>query len=769
MNGNNFAQIESFLAKSDGTTLIAHTEDVLTGARNLLDCLPLSVNERAFYEPRLIFCAIFHDLGKIHPFFQAILKNEEEHDGIRHEIISAWIVEHFMEAELIELFAIATHHRGVMNAPAKKRLECVVLNEMFKMHVVNSESEFRQTIVQLPELIRQWCDYFRVTRKICEPKIKREHLSEDLQDALNVRYQKSIFRDEKERLHSARLRGLLMAADHLGSALIHDTVPEYKSISLLDFQPSDKKTGKRLPLRDFQKNLLDRTSDVILHAPTGSGKTEAALAWITANQRSNTRIFYLLPFTASINAMVIRLQKVFGENRVTPLHSRTLDFFYEQLQDEASNLGQENDFYRQAQDQARTLKSFSRELYFPVKIATPHQIIKHALFGKGWDMALSDYYNASFVVDEFHAYDPFLTGLMLATVRWLKESFGARFFFMSATIPRFLENLLLEYVYNGKNQNLILRPSPDSDSDREILDRKRHKLICMSGNRLDEKFDVIERFLQEGKKVLIIVNNVKTAQQVFKDIAFSGSKKLLHGGFNRRDRILIENEITDKNSPSQLLVATQAVEVSLDISYDVGFIELAPVDALIQRFGRINRSPSKDNPVIASIYLFENIIGKTPFYRKRILEATWQEFSKLHEQTLSEQDLVDVCNIVYGDGYQKDEHEDFLHGLNNPSIKNYSNHLVAGDWRDWIEDVLGEKSTLKIDVLCANLLNDFKQLKKQGRYIEANQLLVSVYPWEVKDKTYKDEDLRVIIANNLEYNNQLGYLRKDESFENVCM
>lgn len=769
MIGNKFTSIESFWAKSDGTTLIEHTKAVLTGARNLLQRLPLSGEERQFFEPRLVFCAIFHDIGKIHPFFQAILKEEAEHDGIRHEIISAWIVEQSLESELSERFAIATHHRGIINPQEKKRLEAVVIDGMLQKHVASAESKFREVIEQLPDILRQWSEYFGISRRILLSKNYRPQLSWELLEVLNAEDQLTAIPLSVDRLNCAKLRGLLMAADHLGSALIHDTVPDYSLVSLTDFQPRDKNTDQPLPLRDFQKILLARKHDTILHAPTGSGKTEAALAWVVANQNENSHIFYLLPFTASINAMVDRLRKVFGNNRVTPLHSKTLDFFYEQLQDEASNFGEKNDFYRQAQDQARTLKGFSRELYFPIKIATPHQVIKHALFGKGWDMALSDYRDACFIVDEFHAYDPFLTGLMLATVRWLKDTFDARFFFMSATIPRFLEKLILKHVYVDNQQDLILRPSPDSVSDRQILDRKRHSLICMSDSRINERFDMIEQLLGEGKKVIVVVNNVKTAQTIFGNIKFGGTKQLLHGGFHRKDRILIEKEITDKEHPPQLLVATQAVEVSLDISYDVGFIELAPIDALIQRFGRINRNPNTKNSAVAPVYLFENIIGKTPFYRNRILDATWQTFLALHQQTLSEQDLVDVCNTVYGDGYEDDELNDFLHGLDNPIIKNYSNRLIAGDWRDWIEDILGEKSTLKIDVLCANLLDQFKQLKKQGCFIEANQLLVSVYPWEIKNKSFKDDQLRVIVANNLEYNSKLGYLRKEESFDDVCL
>ena len=208
------------------------------------------------------------------------------------------------------------------------------------------------------------------------------------------------------------MRALLISADHIGSARMEDKIPVYKKIEIKDFQP--KKKDVYFEFRSFQKKLQNFTSDVILHAPTGSGKTEAALSWVYANQIENARLFYLLPYTASINAMVKRLQKVFGEERVTALHSKTLDFFYEQLADEESNYEKD---YEKIEAEARSKKSLSSELFYPIKVATLHQILKTSLKGKGWELALYDYKNALFIIDEFHTYDSLLTGLMIASIK----------------------------------------------------------------------------------------------------------------------------------------------------------------------------------------------------------------------------------------------------------------------------------------------------------------------------------------------------------------
>src|SRR5690606_13213798 len=217
-------------------------------------------------------------------------------------------------------------------------------------------------------------------------------------------------------------RALLMAADHLGSARKENDIPKYKQLTIADFQP--EKDGIPFAFRPFQERLREVKTDIILHAPTGSGKTEAALNWVFANQSENSRVFYLLPYTASINAMVVRLQKHYNNDVVTALHSKTLDFFYDQISGECSN--DEKD-YQKIEQEAKNKKSLSKELFYPIKVVTLHQILKTSLKGKGWEFSLFDYKNALFIIDEFHTYDALLTGMLLATIKLYRKLFNAKF------------------------------------------------------------------------------------------------------------------------------------------------------------------------------------------------------------------------------------------------------------------------------------------------------------------------------------------------------
>lgn len=763
--GTNF--FDQFYAKSDGvTTLQMHTQHVITAGENLLNNLSFTKEERAFWSNKLYRCAVLHDLGKIHTAFQKRLTGDRN-VSIRHEIISLWFCENFLNLPEDELFAIATHHKGIEpHLDGRNRLSRDILTSDMHYHYENEKDLLTK------ETLQGWLALMNLNVEIKNVKLQSE-ISKDRRKLFHFAHQKKVISDNLERKNLSLMRALMIAADHIGSARMEQAIPSYKEIKLLDFAPS--RDGIYFPFRSFQERLQTITTDVILHAPTGSGKTEAALSWVFVNQIENAHLFYLLPYTASINAMVGRLQNVFGVDKVTALHSKTLDFFYEQLANEDSN---EEKNYAEIEQLARSKKALSKELFYPVKVATLHQILKTALKGKGWELALYDYKNALFIIDEFHTYDALLTGMLLASIKLFRKLFNAKFFFMSATIPDFMLKLIIEEVFDSDYTKLI-RPNPDFKSDRIVLNGKRHQLYCEGEITIQDRITLIQDYLAEGRSVLIIVNNVKTAQKIYQDIDFSGSAKLLHSGFNKKSRNEIEKAITnvDVSKRPQLLIATQAVEVSLDIDYDVAFIENAPIDALIQRFGRVNRAGIKQILPIdrkadikfntVPVYLFENIIGRTPFYDKEVLKDTWQYLSTLESQELSENELVKVCNQVYGNGYNENQQDDFRKGLNHTTILNFEEDWTAGHWEDWIEDII-ENSNQKIEVLCSNLIEEFDEKKKNKQYIEANQLLVQVYRYEL-DTLFKHPNGNVIVATNLFYNDTIGYLKKEDVFEERCL
>ncbi len=749
---------DNIYAKSDGkTTLELHTRAVVEAGFRLLKSLPLSADERSKYSSKIHRMAVLHDLGKVHRFFQQNLL-ENKKFSIRHELFSFWLGYRFLKLETDELFAIVTHHKGIQGIYKNGKEDKGRFDKASHFKVFSQLYEHDKDSISYP-VLEQWLQLNNICIAYKDTFEDIIEIPKQWQQILSVKKQMQALPDIEQRKQCSVSRALLMAADHIGSAEKENVIPKPKLIKIADFQP--KKGGEFLPFRDFQKQMLTVQKSCILHSPTGSGKTEAALAWVYANQQHNARLFYLLPYTASSNAMIDRLVKVYNEHLVTPLHSKTMDYFYDNIDDEADNYTK--------QQLAKAKSNLSREIFFPVKVATMHQILKNTLKGKGWEFALLEYRNALFIFDEFHTYNAFYTGLMLASVKLLINEFNAKVMFMSATIPYFMMQLIVDNIFDG-DKTAIYKPSYESASDKIILERKRHQLFCINA-RLDDNMDLILRYIN-NHSVLIIVNNVKTAQDIYERKEFDGveDKCLLHSGLHANDRREIEKRITheDVSQRPRLLIATQAVEVSLDIDYDVAFIENAPIDALIQRFGRVNRAGKKSvkpwnmadgQQGTVPVYLFKDIIGKVPFYDKDIMSSTWNELLHLNTQTLSEDDLVKVCNKVYINGYSNQQWEDFEHGFHNDTINQFSKKWLAGDWSRWTDGLF--ENNQKVDMICDNLVADYEALIEQRNYIEANRLLVQIYPHYLSNKRSYKSDGNLWLGYEYEYISGVGYKKKE--------
>ncbi len=114
------------------------------------------------------------------------------------------------------------------------------------------------------------------------------------------------------------------------------------------------------------------------------------------------------------------------------------------------------------------------------------------------------------------------------------------------------------------------------------------------------------------------MQHCKQAQIVFAALN-SENKFLLHSAFNANDRSKKEKQLLENDT--KLLIGTQAIEVSLDIDYDIIFTEPAPFDALIQRFGRVNR---KGNKGVSECIVFEerNQADKYIYQNEKVIDRT---------------------------------------------------------------------------------------------------------------------------------------------------
>lgn len=278
--------------------------------------------------------------------------------------------------------------------------------------------------------------------------------------------------------------------------------------------------------------------------------------------------------------------------------------------------------------------------------------------------------------------------------------------------------------------------------------------------RIENLSCIVSEIKSFGQSTLIFCNHVKTSQQVYDEIKEYGftDVTLLHSRFNGRDRTKIERKITrklrdrekadlkDKTKENQLatpiLVATQAVEVSLDIDYERGYSEPAPADALGQRLGRVNRSGNQkdkdNNSVCADIFIFSEPTNGY-LYDQEITDKT-AELLRNVKGELSEQELTEIVDKVYENGYSSLAQQELEKGLNNSDIAEFAEKMLAGTHIEWTDKIF-EKTDAQIEVLPQSLLDDFKLLRKEQLYIEARQLLVPIR-WGQYHKAQKMNALR---------------------------
>jgi CRISPR-associated endonuclease/helicase Cas3 len=575
-----------------------------------------------------------HDLGKAATGFQIMLDGGGLW-GYRHEILSAGFVpflniENEVHARFIRL-AIITHHRTTT------QLRGIGTGDGY--NTVTSREGFKQWEQKRAELASNWnfCrDWLSLLPMVSEgfigealPAPRLPESWEDLEDGFRAAVAWLSERRNRKTVqtpYATLLRGLVVACDHLASG---------GNVHLLD-GVSDWPARLNIKPRPFQATVAKHIGHAMLIAPTGSGKTESGLLWAHRQQDAARRLFYVLPYTASINAMLHRFENRYGlRDKVGALHGKASYFLYQDLSEHEESL-------RKAAKTARQELNLSRHIYRPVKILTPFQIIK-AFFGvKGWEMQWSEFVGGLFIFDEIHVYDPRTTALLLTALERLRDLDG-KFLFMSATFPPFLQEKLREILPSLP----LLSPDENNPDDKKLLHSPRHRVVRLQGD-IYTHVNSIQRWLQDGKSALVTCNTVARAQEVFKILRESAtSAELLHGRFILRDREAIERRLDS----TQLLVGTQAVEVSLDLDFDTIWTEPAPVDALIQRFGRVNRRREKG---VVPVHILESGGENDGFIYD--MDRVKRTLQVLHNGMLLSEDQVNVAvNEVYKGGYNAKE------------------------------------------------------------------------------------------------------------------
>lgn len=719
-----------------GETLIEHTRRVLAALaaqRALHPTLSATVGYPRLWHV-LFWAAVLHDCGKAASGFQQQLRGGQAW-GKRHEVLSLafvpWLAAALPDSEVTLVAAIiASHHKEARDIRCRYPITCDAEDDALVGMVADlppaALSHIWQMVAQQALLWRQSLGFAEAgveALPLPDPPLALSRLPQqrraDILATLGRYYDfERALRTQAVDDHTNHLtivaRGLMINADHQGSAHLGalSPLPHASATALL----SHLQLGESA-LYAHQNKAAMVQGACLLAAPTGSGKTEAALLWASQQRWNNwpaARLFYVLPFQASMNAMYRRLQKVYGRPAVGLQHGHSLHALYRDVLDgESTPLA--------AAGLARRERALSKLHYHAVRVLSPYQLLKAFYRLRGYEAVLADLVDSVFVLDEIHAYEPQRLALILTFFGLLRRHYGARFLVMSATFPSLVRRLLETEL--GCSQSVV--------ADADLFVRfQRHRLHLLDGDLFDQLPRIVEA-VRGGLSVLVCCNTVGRAQlcqQTLQEMLGPHAMvDLLHSGFNQRDRLAREERILAARAvgatallPS-VLVATQVVEVSLNVDFDTLFSDPAPLEALLQRCGRVNRLGRRG---LAPVHICTQPTTGQHVYQAAHVVAALGVLRPMDGQPIDESQVSQWLDSIYTGEIA----DDWINTYNRQAREAQAGclatlHPFAANDADLEEQFY--RAFDAIDVLPACLLEEYRRLS-QTQPLDAASLLVSV-------------------------------------------
>ena len=386
------------------------------------------------------------------------------------------------------------------------------------------------------------------------------------------------------------------------------------------------------PLHDAMAAVLPELAPgalVIVEAPMGEGKTEAALlAYDALSSQGCDGLFFALPTQATANQILGRVERYLTTS-FAGVHGLHLVHGGAALSDQYQELKERGRAFRLASvdgatgadDQAPVADAWftrsKRALLAPLGVGTIDQALLGVLRSKHHFLRLHGLAGKVVVVDEVHAYDTFTSSILARMCEWL-EALGATVILLSATLssPQ-RANLLRAY---GAEPPAELPEYPritiaEKGMTQTISFASRRKPVDVA---LEWKTAAaipgeLAALLRDGGCVAWIVNTVARAQAVYtamQQLRASGELpadvdlRLLHAHMPYGDRLARERSAERAFGPAgpstvrpraALMIGTQVLEQSLDFDFDLMVTEVAPVDLVLQRSGRLHRH-DRDRP-----------------------------------------------------------------------------------------------------------------------------------------------------------------------------
>lgn len=378
-------------------------------------------------------------------------------------------------------------------------------------------------------------------------------------------------------------------------------------------------------LRPMQKAALNVQFEkgpqlIVLEDSTGSGKTEAALilAKRMIAEKKVRGLFFALPTMATSDAIFERICPVVSElfekkPTVILTHGRA-----KQYQSIRQLRGGSNDNTPEADHTEWLTDNRRRAMLASVCVGTIDQALLGILPTKFSTLRLFGLSDKLLIVDEAHSYDPYMQEELKGLLR-MQASLGGSAVVMTATLPLSSRAALINAFQTGLGKCPeaikqsyypgvhLVGQSVRSESVKPVTGIVRRIKVSQIPS-VEEALEILSVMAEKGAACIWIRNAVDEAIKIAENLSQRGIKnELLHARFAMIDRLGKERRVIQRfgkdgsDREGRVLVATQVVEASLDLDFDVMVTDLAPIGSLIQRAGRLWRHmdvrPSDKRPV----------------------------------------------------------------------------------------------------------------------------------------------------------------------------
>lgn len=551
-----------------------------------------------------------HDLGKASPGFQRLLgraavpgfvlpaASPDRHDAMTVPVLSAQLQELGLARGSAKSLAdaVGAHHGSVVDSPEVMKAgrwstSCnpawrTAHDELFQVVLAGTGADEGLPPELDPSQVR-WlmglttvADWIGSSDSLCRA------------DRLGEAFEPRAWFEQSRALARTALTEIGLAGGGLKSV---DSGAEAMALALDAWAPR--------PLQQAVAQIIDDLADepglIVIEAPMGEGKTEAGLGCGPGLGSSGGRGLYMaMPTQATSNALYGRVAKFLerastGRSELALAHGAGGPWAAQARLREIG-LGTADSSVQAAW----WFKGSKRALLASNGIGTVDQALIGVLNARHSFVRLFGLTGRTVILDELHAYDSYTGGLIERLCSWL-QGLGCRVVIMSATLPAARRDSILQ-AWAGEV------PVPAAAYPRVTWARPgrvqsvafpaaRRQQLAVRGIAADDVAARAVALAQQGARVLVVVNKVRRAQELYGELSAAVPATLFHARFPMDERLAIEAKVLEQFGPGgscaggHVLVATQVAEQSLDIDMDVLITDIAPVDLVMQRAGRIHR------------------------------------------------------------------------------------------------------------------------------------------------------------------------------------